>query len=54
MLNQELDEDILEPYLLHRLLKVLVGQHDVIAIPINEEDSFVLNFSVSACNAGRL
>jgi len=54
LLDQKLDEDILKPNLLDSLLETLVGKDHVIGIPIDEEDSFILDLSVTSSNAGGL
>ena len=46
LLDQELNENILKPYLFDRFLKTLVGQHYVVTVAINEQNILVLNFSV--------
>lgn len=53
LLYKEFDEDVLKPYLLYRILEVGVGEDNIIAITIDEQNGLVFDFCVSSSNAGR-
>ena len=52
LFDKKLDEDILKPYFLDCLLKVLIRQDDIIRIAIDEQDGLILYFSMTSSNAG--
>lgn len=51
LLNQKLDKDILKPDLLNSFLKTLVRKDHIIGVTINEEDSFILDLSMTSSDA---
>ena len=52
LFDKKLDKDILKPYFLDFLLKILIRQDDIVRITIDEQDGLILDFSMTSSNAG--
>lgn len=52
LIDNKFDEDVFESYLLDCVLEILVCKDYIIAIPVNEQNGFVLDLSMPSSNTG--